>query len=223
MSDVDGSSPEPADAYRAIGRYVVTFAQLVYAMRSAIEDRLRGGRNGYHLVQLAIGEANAYQLANSFFGMCSEEAKLEDKDDRKIASTLKGNVETEITRRNDIVHGDWWVWAPEGSQKLPHPTLVRLKPGRGNFPERRPWRGLEAELAAPRRVKAARTVESYTIDRLDELSASVLELAQLTGEFGRRCMSEPKPGDRIQLRGRFAIVGRRVVFRDAAPAASTDN
>jgi hypothetical protein len=42
--------------------------------------------NGYHLIQLAIGEAPAYQIAKLVFGMCSDEAWLEDKDDRKIGN-----------------------------------------------------------------------------------------------------------------------------------------
>jgi hypothetical protein len=215
VSDDAPVSPQPVEAYRAIGEYVVSFSQLVYAMRSAIENRLMSPANGYHLIQLAIGEAPAYQIANSFFGMCSEEARLEHKDDRKIGSTLKANVLEEITRRNDISHGDWWVWAPERSTKLPNPTLVRLKPGRGNFPERPPWRGLEEELADQRPVKAPRTVESYTIEGLDKLSASVLELARVTAEFGGMCLAARRPGDRVELRRRFVVVNKRVVVRDS--------
>jgi hypothetical protein len=210
----------PVEAYRAIGQYIVAFSQLVFAMRDSMERRLMGGGNGYHLVQLAIGEAPAYQIANSFFGMCSEETKLQDDGDRKIAKALKENVLEEITRRNDMSHGDWWVWAPEGSTELPNPTLVRLKPGRGNFPKRHEWRGTEAELGDPRTTTHPRTVSPYTIEDLDELSESLMDLARVTGEFGGTCLGQRPLGQRVQLSHRFTIVDKRVVFRDPAGTAS---
>ncbi len=214
MPNASTDAPEPTEAYRAIGRYVVTFSHLVFAMRSAIEQRLMGGRTGYHLVQLAIGEVTATPLANSFFGMCSEEAKLEDDADRKIARTLKQNVMDEINRLNDIAHGDWWPGVTEGSPTLRPPTLVRLKPGRGNFPVRRPWRGVEEEVADPIVGTAARTVHSYAIEDLDALSDSVLELTRVTAEFGSICMAERRPGQPVAVRSRFAVSEKRVIFRE---------
>jgi hypothetical protein len=213
VTETPGDLAEPTEAYRAIGRYVVTFSHLVFAMRSCIENRLMGGRNSYHLVQLAIGEATAAPLANSFFGMCSDQAMLDHEDDRKIARILKTNVFDEINRRNDIAHGDWWPGVVEGSPVLSNPTLVRLKPGRGNFPVRRPWRGLEEELRATGGGPGARTAHSYDIADLHAFSDSVLELAGVTGEFGTMCMKQRAPGQKVKLSGRFTFSDKRVVFR----------
>jgi hypothetical protein len=213
MPEASADLPEPTEAYRAIGRYVVTFSHLVVAMRSCIENRLMGGRNSYHLVQLAIGEATAAPLANSFFGMCSDQAMLEHEDDRRIARTLKANVFDEINRRNDVAHGDWWPGVVEGSPVLRDPTLVRLKPGRAAFPVRRPWRGVEADLHEPGGGPGARTVHSYASEDLDAFSDWVLELARVTGEFGMKCMKERAPGQKVELRNRFVVSDKRVVFR----------
>lgn len=150
-------------------------------------------------MQLAIGEVTATPLANSFLGMCSEEAKLEGAEDRKIARTLKQNVMDEVNRRNDIAHGDWRPGVTEGSPTLRPPTLVRLRPGRGNFPARRPWRGVEEELADPTVLTAARIVHSYAVEDLNALSDSVLELTRLTAEFGSICMAERRPGQPVQF------------------------
>jgi hypothetical protein len=137
VSEEQVERPEPTAAYGAIGRYVVTFSHLVYAMRSCIENRLTGGPNGYHLVRLAIGEATASPLADSFFGMCSELARLEDDEDRKIAKTLKTNVSDEIKRRNDIAHGDWWPGIVEGSPK-DRPALSPAARTQGQLHRERP-------------------------------------------------------------------------------------
>ncbi len=212
--------PEPDEAYRAIGRYVVTFSHLVFAMRSSIENRLMGGGNGYHLVQLALGEAAAAQLANSFFGMCSEEAMLEHDEDRRIARMVKANVFEEINRRNDLAHGDWWPGVVEESPVLRDPTLVRLKPGRGNFPKRRPWTGRPEDLDQEDVRPGARTVHHYSISDLDSLSDSVLDLARVTAEFGALCMRQGQPRRKVELRKHLVIVARRVVLVAADPGAS---
>jgi hypothetical protein len=218
--------PEPNEAYRAIGRYVVTFSHLVFAMRSSIENRLMGGENGYHLVQLALGEAAAAQLANSFFGMCSEEAMLEHDEDRKIARMVKTNVFEEINRRNDIAHGDWWPGVVEGSPVLRDPTLVRLKPGRGNFPKRRPWTGRPEDHFDDEVRPGARTVHHYSIADLDALSDCVLDLARVTAEFGALCMRQGQPRRKVELRNHLVIVDSRVALvgtsSEVAPSADAE-
>jgi hypothetical protein len=85
---------------------------------------------GIHLAELAIGEAPAQQIANSFFAVCSTVARFDHDDDLIVARRIRQAVNDVITRRNDIAHGDWWIWAAYGADSISS-SLVRLKTSRG--------------------------------------------------------------------------------------------
>jgi len=126
------------NAHRAIGRYVVEFSYLVSEMRAGIENRLEGGDP--MIARLALGEAYAAQIANSFFAICEREAEL-DAQEKQVGVSLKNEVHATIKERNDIAHGDWDV------SRWDVASLRRTKPGRqkGDWVEKiRPTSELDA-------------------------------------------------------------------------------
>ena len=72
---------------------------------------------------------------------------------------------------------------------------------------------MEEELRETGGGPGARTAHSYEIADLDDFSDAVLDLAGVTGEFGVMCMNERSPGEKVELRRRFMVFGKRVVFR----------
>ncbi len=185
------------DAYRAVGRYVVSFSQLIPYMRLTMADRLMQPGDGIGLSELAFGESTAGQICNSFFAMCREVGNFDD-DETTVARLLQNRVNAEITRRNDITHGDWWVGGT-----VPVPTLVRVKPARAT---------------APRRLN------HWTPADLDAASETVAQLAQTVTEFGqiamRLHMRRPH-GRRVQVRDVYCLDKKKKTVLRAGPKAST--
>lgn len=99
---------ERDDAYRAIGRYVATFSELVRMMREMVCQYVAKGVTEMHISSLLLGEATAQVIANAFFGMCMRMGDLDD-DEQKVASALANEVDATIKTRNDVAHGDWWI------------------------------------------------------------------------------------------------------------------
>lgn len=93
------------NAYRAIGRWVVEFSQLVFWMRSLMIQRL-SKPSEYGLLELAFGEATAGQIAASFFALCKTIGNL-DESETAVSNKLRDTVGRAVTRRNDFAHGDW--------------------------------------------------------------------------------------------------------------------
>jgi hypothetical protein len=120
-----------ADAYRAIGKYVVQFSSLVHNMRALITERLTVGSDEQDLAELAFGEVFPSQLSAAFFGMCRFTGDL-DPAEMKVESALRNAVTKAFEMRNDIAHGDWWLGylSPDGRGMDP-PILVRIRPLRG--------------------------------------------------------------------------------------------
>jgi hypothetical protein len=106
-----GLPQQTLDAYRAIGRYFVTFSDLIGLMLSAVlteitwEDELRR-----ELLHMTLGQLGAQETVDAFFaiGRRVADPKL-DHDDREIERVLRDQVNQTIRRRNVIAHGDWSV------------------------------------------------------------------------------------------------------------------
>jgi hypothetical protein len=149
-------------AHRAIGRYVVTFSQLIYEMRRMAGDALTSDRKA---AELAFGQATAQQIADSFFGMCRYRGGL-DSGELNIANQLQTEVGEKVTERNKIMHGDWWVGGELGGVRkmLELARLVRVYPNRrtGDF----------------------QRIEYYSIGDLDTISDRVVVLRLLVSRFG---------------------------------------
>lgn len=77
-------------AYRAIGRHIVEFSELIWAMRGMVESHVSGHLAGYDTenpppggdaVELLLGEATAQYVADVFFAMCRRVADLDTGED----------------------------------------------------------------------------------------------------------------------------------------------
>ena len=106
------------EAHRAIGRYVVEFSMLISDMREGIELALGSEENDPMIAKLALGEAFASQITNSFFAICERKTELDDEE-KQVAIRLKKEVGDAIKDRNDFAHGDREV----GSSAFDDPRL----------------------------------------------------------------------------------------------------
>jgi hypothetical protein len=191
------------DAYRAVGRYVVEFSRLVFHMRFAVARRLTPPGDGPILGEMALGEATADPIANTFFGMCRVTNEL-DADEQKVASELRKTVKAAIKNRNDIAHGDWWMGlAAEGAETIHDPIVIRIRPDRS---------------------KGAVDLKQLTVGELDRMSESLAQLRNLVAEFGEICLGPDKEThlpDGVRVSDILVIEDGRVV-RNGSKASSTD-
>jgi hypothetical protein len=168
------SAPRPSvppmdwqdDGYRAIGRWFVEFARLVGGMRANMEERLREPDQP-EVAQLIFGAATAKQISDAFFAMCRLIGDF-DEAETNVANQLQKAAEEEITRRNNIAHGDWIIG--KGNDPATAQTaLVRVHPNR-----RKP----------PHNTK-------YTSTDLDDLSERLGRLCRMTWVFGMIVLGGP--------------------------------
>ena len=98
----------PEATYRAIGRYVYEFSQLVAHMRDAMTRHLDRSNGG--VAAIAFAEAQPRQIANAFFTMCRTVTHL-DPDEEKTGARVGARVGEAIEMRENVAAGDWWVGA----------------------------------------------------------------------------------------------------------------
>ena len=176
MTSRDPHDPEHDEAYRALGRWFFEFSRLMYHMRVVIERCLSGKHP--QAAQLALGEATAAQISNSFFGICRALGDLDDEDEVPVAAALQKAVRNHIEDRNDYAHGDWWIGfgrTPEGS--MSDPFVRRIK---------------------PHKVAGPLSEKELPVDKLDAESDSMWELLQQVAEFGAICTKEHPFWDEIE-------------------------
>jgi hypothetical protein len=140
-------------------------------MRQILVGHIAGQRGNLAegLVEVSLSSLTAQPLADAFFGVCRAVSEL-DADEHKIESRLRKQVSGEITRRNDITHGDWPIasWArPEAIP--PTPTLVRTKASKIDEPFR---------------------AEEYTVERIDAICTEVEGTGNAVWEFGTVCTKQ---------------------------------
>lgn len=189
----DGGQVEADAAFRAIGRYVVAFSQLIAFMRQTMASRLMKPGDGIHLAELAIGEAGANQMTDSFFAMCAsmtDPTSNLDADEKAVARQLRKEVLDEIQLRNDIAHGDWWVWGDMDTTAAFPTSLIRLKPGR---------------------AKAPRTITSFSASDLEAATARLTHLSQHVGEFGQIALGVYPFARNVRVRDIFVVRGKQVL------------
>jgi hypothetical protein len=167
---------DASNAFRAIGRYVVAFSELVREMREAVALHAGGyGVGGTQTLtaEIALGEMQALPMSHAFFGLARDAAGF-DEDETKVAALLSEQVEKAIRTRNDIAHGDWHVGdlliGPGTDWTVAPPTLVRV---------------LAHDKAGPyKRI-------SYKVEDLDALTDELLKLVTVVVEFGRLAFGFP--------------------------------
>jgi hypothetical protein len=162
------------DAFRAIGRYVAVFSELIRGMREqvalhAAKDAVASWRA--LTIEIALGEMQALPMSHAFFGLAIEAAKFEPDDPgKKIASLLAEETEKTIRTRNDIAHGDW------------HVGYVAFRDGdRGDITTLPRW--LIRVLAHDKEGPFKRL--NYSVEKLDQLTDDMLRLLGTIDEFGK--------------------------------------
>jgi hypothetical protein len=159
------------DAYRAIGRYVVTFSHLVRIMRELVERRLAPSvKQDPVLPQIALSRPDASWIMRVFFGMCRHVGQFEEGEER-VEKVLRNAVIEAIEERNSIAHGDWYVglldWNTESVQD---PVVMRFHALRAD--------GHEEEI-------------TYSVKALDEASDDLKGLTTKVGDFGPLALDLP--------------------------------
>lgn len=157
------------EGYRAIGRWFVEFARLIGGMRSNMETRLQKHDERPEVVQLVFGAATAQQIADAFFAMCRLVGDL-DAAENNVATQLQNAIGKEITRRNNIAHGEW-VLGQGLEPGIAQAYLVRVHPNRRKAPHHE--------------------VTTMTSKDLDERSDRLDSLSRLTYVFGMIVLGGP--------------------------------
>jgi len=162
---------EMDDAHRAIGRYVVAFAEMVREMRTIVGLYIAGG-DRWILVDMALGEATAQPVSAAFFSLCRDAGEF-TKAEEDVADALSKAVAKTIRERNDIAHGDWTVGAITFDE---HRNLETVTP---------------RLLRATPRVKKPYKVEPLKPSEIDARTDRLLELLNMVDEFGRLALKLP--------------------------------
>jgi hypothetical protein len=190
--DRDKHRQETDDAYRAIGRYIVVFSELVRMMRMETADFV-GGSGRWLLVDIILGEAQAKPITDAFFGMCRHAADY-TKPEGKVASALKKGVMRTITDRNDIAHGDWHVgYVLHDAENKAHTTMP-------------PY----LRRIHPTREAGAYKNRELTVQEIDRMTDKLLELLTTVAEFGKLALGLPlqrinPDGSSSVSRGEFRV------------------
>jgi hypothetical protein len=104
-------------------------------MRDLLATRIAGQEDaGRDLVEFAFGSLTAEPVANAFFAASRTLAEL-DGHERDIETRLRKTILAEITRRNDLLHGDWYL-DEMGADDTPRAVLLRVKAGSTQQPFR---------------------------------------------------------------------------------------
>jgi hypothetical protein len=176
--DADEYATKLDDTYRAIGRYMVEYSQLVHYMRMLMARRLSRGDTTAVLGEIALGEASHFNIAQAFFTMCRHDNDLDDGE-KKVESALRGRFVKINESRTDYAHGDWLVGMATETTMLP-PALVRVRP-RSSEP-------------TPEKIKAV------PVETLDQESDEIMALLEQVSIFGKVCLeaqivlAKPPPG-----------------------------
>lgn len=191
------------DAYRAIGRYVVTFSQMFAFMRQTMGHRLMQPGDGVKLVELVLADANAYQIANSFFAICNAVGNF-DATEKRIAKWLRNRVLERIEERNRIAHGDWHQGATHvtaSQEQLAVSILITTRAARD----------------------PSRSVQLVTAAQLDEWATSLGQLGLLVAEFGQIALNVYPHAESgtVRVSDVFVIKGKKreeIVLREGPKA-----
>ena len=161
------------DAYRALGRFIVKFSQLISRMRWLASWRVAlNSSENENYAELFFVEASAGNVSDAFFGLCRLIADYTPEED-EVAGKLQNDVMKVIKYRNRTAHGDWWVgYLSTKGDKIADPAFTVLK-----------------RLGKTDRHFAED--EPVPVKKLDERTDQLVELTALVSEFGFLALGFP--------------------------------
>jgi hypothetical protein len=179
------------NAYRAVGRYFVSFSEMVWVMRRAIGRSFEAAGQPV-LVDAMISGLMANNMARAFFATSAMRTALDEETERPIASRLRNIVLVAIEDRNQLAHGDWLLLQGFGPGAGLEPKLARF------------------DLTSSDPQPVLRDVSVATIDqRSDALS----RLNRLLHAFGEICLPSPDQPARFIVAERFELGPERISLR----------
>jgi hypothetical protein len=174
----DKPAPQPSEAethanegYRALGRWIAEFSRMISVMRDLMVQRLKKAGDPLELAELAFNGATAGPITDAFFGMCRLLTE-HDTDEEQAARKLRESVLDQITLRNTVAHGDWYIgyWSTTGG----------AEPGQETVEPDAPW---VERIIAGRKAGPRRSVK----ENLDEHSDELARLRTLLRQYGTLC------------------------------------
>ncbi len=112
------------DVYQAIGKFVVKFELICFAIRTGITWILHNqGLQNQSVTQIILAGYNAEPLRTLFESLVNELYVLND-DENKIVKNAINRFQALIFKRNNLVHGTWFVGV--GGKKN---TTLKTTPG----------------------------------------------------------------------------------------------
>jgi hypothetical protein len=165
--------------YRALGRFVVSFSQMSFALESSNLQMLTLGFRDQGLANVAVAGLSVESLREMYFALSAEQMDLNELEQR-IAKRLRDRVESLIKARNNILHVTWFVgWGSDATEDWSRAETWKIRRG----------------TKRPRAL-----AEKYTAERLDGLSQQCSELADLLRLFAACCsMPDTRPSRNLEL------------------------
>ncbi len=175
MEDWGAYDAQREDGFRAIGRYVVAFSELVSEMRQQLAWYCAGDAYASERmlnVEIALGGAAAIDIANAFFGLARHAGSFTDAEE-KIAARLAKEVQDAISTRNDVAHGDWQAGALQREADAPVEAVHRL-----------------VRILPHRKAGPFKSV-ILTVKDIDAMTDALLKLLTTVVEFGKLAFGLP--------------------------------
>ena len=103
---------------KSLGKFVVEFERVCSAIRDLIIFTFqREGLKNQPIAQVVIGDKAAAEL-RFLFGAIYSELKDQDNDDRKIVKDLLNRFDKLSTKRNMLLHSEWFLGDEAGEDEL---------------------------------------------------------------------------------------------------------
>jgi|GEM_PF-3657292 len=110
------------ETYTALGRFVVAFSSLLYALETSTVHLMNLGAGPHTiLIEAALADRTASPIVNSFFSVFFK--RWEDHltpEDLDVMKCLRRELDEIVRKRNRIMH-DAWLHITVGDHPGPHP------------------------------------------------------------------------------------------------------
>ena len=116
------------DLYAALGRFAVEFEHVCNYLRAIIMAILaKEGLSNDKVMQILLADQTAEPLRALVMSLIAETHDLSDTD-KKIVSKITSRVQKLTKKRNDVLHGTWFIgWASVGQEQFTDAAGVKVK------------------------------------------------------------------------------------------------